>query len=95
MPSRAVAVLQVKGENKDINVKRLPKKPTPPRFGRKLTASQKEFATHICLDCGYIYSNKWASLLQDVGCHSILSSGKSMCSMEVPMPLCFLIHAMV
>jgi rubredoxin len=36
-------------------VKRLPKKPAPARFGRKLTPSQKERATHICVDCGYIY----------------------------------------
>lgn len=40
--------MQVKGENDAINVKRLPKKKAPPRFGRKLTASQKENATHIC-----------------------------------------------
>ena len=41
-----------------MNVKRLNKKPAPARFGRKLTASQKEFATHICIDCGYIYAGK-------------------------------------
>jgi hypothetical protein len=43
---------QVKGENTDVNVKRLPKRPMPPRFGRKLTAAQRENATHICVDCG-------------------------------------------
>ncbi|PKI54578.1 hypothetical protein CRG98_025092 [Punica granatum] len=32
----------------EVDVKRLPKRPAPPRFGRK--------ATHICLDCGYIYT---------------------------------------
>jgi hypothetical protein len=47
--------LQVKGDNETVNVKRLPKKPAPPRFGRKLTARQLELATHICVDCGYIY----------------------------------------
>ena len=47
--------LQVQGENKDINVKRLAKRPIPPRFGRRLTPTQKEKATHICVDCGYIY----------------------------------------
>jgi len=47
----------VRGENNDYNVKRLPKKTAPARFGRKLTASQKERATHICVDCGYIYSD--------------------------------------
>lgn len=46
------------GENTEVNVKRLPKKPTPPRFGRKLTAQQRERATHICLDCGYIYCDQ-------------------------------------
>ncbi|KAI3411296.1 uncharacterized protein J3R85_018187 [Psidium guajava] len=40
----------------DVDVKRLPKRPAPPRFGRKLTEAQKARATHICLDCGYVYS---------------------------------------
>ena len=53
---RALAAAQ--GENTEVNVKRLPKKPTPPRFGRKLTAQQRERATHICLDCGYIYCDQ-------------------------------------
>ncbi|XP_077234834.1 rubredoxin family protein [Tasmannia lanceolata] len=39
----------------EVDVKRLPKRPAPPRFGRALTESQKARATHICLDCGYIY----------------------------------------
>jgi rubredoxin len=39
----------------NVDVKRLPKRPAPPRFGRKLSDSQKARATHICLDCGYIY----------------------------------------
>lgn len=39
----------------DVDVKRLPKRPAPPRFGRKLTEAQRARATHICLDCGYIY----------------------------------------
>lgn len=39
-----------------VDVKRLPKRPAPPRFGRKLTDSQKARATHICLDCGFIYT---------------------------------------
>ncbi|CAM8903373.1 unnamed protein product [Rhodiola kirilowii] len=39
----------------DVDVKRLPKRPAPPRFGRKLTDTQKARATHICLDCGFIY----------------------------------------
>lgn len=38
------------------DVKRLPKRPAPKRFGRKLSAAQKQRATHICLDCGYIYA---------------------------------------
>ncbi|KAH0690035.1 hypothetical protein KY289_017393 [Solanum tuberosum] len=40
----------------DVDVKRLPKRPAPPQFGRKLTDAQKVRATHICLDCGYIYT---------------------------------------
>ncbi|XP_073127970.1 uncharacterized protein [Henckelia pumila] len=40
----------------DVDVKRLPKRPAPPTFGRKLTDAQKARATHICLDCGYIYT---------------------------------------
>ncbi|XP_043695481.1 uncharacterized protein LOC122646073 [Telopea speciosissima] len=40
----------------DVDVKRLPKRPAPPRFGRKLTEAQKARATHICLDCGFIYT---------------------------------------
>jgi len=40
----------------DFDVKRLPKRPAPPKFGRKLSAAQKERASHICVDCGYIYT---------------------------------------
>ncbi|KAJ8536995.1 hypothetical protein K7X08_035396 [Anisodus acutangulus] len=40
----------------NVDVKRLPKRPAPPQFGRKLTDAQKARATHICLDCGYIYT---------------------------------------
>ncbi|CAL9008999.1 unnamed protein product [Prunus brigantina] len=39
-----------------VDVKRLPKRPAPPRFGRKLTEAQKARATHICIDCGFIYA---------------------------------------
>lgn len=39
-----------------VDVKRLPKRPAPPRFGRKLTEAQKARATHICIDCGFIYT---------------------------------------
>ena len=49
--------MYVRGES-TVNVKRLPKKPAPARFGRKLSASQKELATHICIDCGYVYAQK-------------------------------------
>merc|ERR1712032_87369 len=38
------------------DVKKLAKRPAPQRFGRKLSAKQKERATHICLDCGYVYT---------------------------------------
>lgn len=40
----------------EVDVKKLPKRPAPPRFGRKLTDAQKARATHICLDCGFIYT---------------------------------------
>lgn len=40
----------------EVTTKRLPKRPAPSRFGKKLTEAQKERATHICLDCGYIYT---------------------------------------
>eukprot|EP00239_Pterosperma_sp_CCMP1384_P006630 CAMPEP_0197845508 /NCGR_PEP_ID=MMETSP1438-20131217/2428_1 /TAXON_ID=1461541 /ORGANISM="Pterosperma sp., Strain CCMP1384" /LENGTH=268 /DNA_ID=CAMNT_0043456827 /DNA_START=27 /DNA_END=833 /DNA_ORIENTATION=- len=41
-----------------VNVKRLPKREAPKKFGKKLTAAQKSRATHICLDCGFIYALK-------------------------------------
>lgn len=53
-----VCIEFVRGENTSVNVKRLPKKPAPQRFGRKLTAAQKALATHICVDCGYIYADR-------------------------------------
>jgi rubredoxin len=53
-----VTFVFVKGENNNINVKRLPKIKAPPRFGRKLTAGQAELATHICVDCGWVYCDK-------------------------------------
>lgn len=53
-----VTFIYVKGENTQINVKRLPKKAAPPRFGRKLTEGQKALATHVCVDCGWVYCEK-------------------------------------
>lgn len=47
-----MCIVYVKGANEKVNVKRLPKKAAPPRFGRKLTANQRDLATHICVDCG-------------------------------------------
>lgn len=47
--------MYIRGENTTVDVKRLTKRPAPPRFGRKLTAAQRDRATHICVDCGYIY----------------------------------------
>jgi len=65
-----VTFVVVKGENTSIDVKRLPKKPAPQRFGRKLTAAQKARATHLCIDCGYIYCDEtpWAQLPGDYRC---------------------------
>merc|ERR1712066_344893 len=56
-PSPAV-IVYVKGTNDSINVKNLSPKPAPRRFGRKLTTEQKSLATHICIDCGWIYCEK-------------------------------------
>ncbi|EFJ50575.1 hypothetical protein VOLCADRAFT_120585 [Volvox carteri f. nagariensis] len=53
-----VTFIYVPGENTKINVKRLPKRPAPARFGRKLTDAERALATHICVDCGYIYCDK-------------------------------------
>lgn len=50
------SVFFVVSRGAEVDVKKLPKRPAPPRFGRKLTEAQKERATHICLDCGYIYT---------------------------------------
>ncbi|GAQ79302.1 hypothetical protein KFL_000280070 [Klebsormidium nitens] len=47
-------VVQRGGE--PVNTKRLSTRKAPSRFGKQLTAAQKERATHICLDCGYIYT---------------------------------------
>lgn len=72
--------MQVKGENKEVQVKRLPKRPTPPRFGRKLTAAQRELATHICVDCGWIYCAKCAPALY---CSQYTdSSAQAACSVD-------------
>ncbi|GLC54868.1 hypothetical protein PLESTB_000914500 [Pleodorina starrii] len=53
-----VTFIYVPGENTKINVKRLPKRPAPARFGRKLTDAERALATHICVDCGYIYCDQ-------------------------------------
>ena len=55
--------MQVKGENDSVKVRRLPKKAAPPRFGKSLTPTQREQATHICLDCGYVYCLRYANLV--------------------------------
>ncbi|KAL2631424.1 hypothetical protein R1flu_016110 [Riccia fluitans] len=54
--AKADSVYFVLSRGGDVNVKRLPKRPAPSRFGRKLTDAQKARATHVCLDCGYIYT---------------------------------------
>ncbi|KAL4853845.1 Rubredoxin-1 [Chlorella vulgaris] len=53
-----VSLVLVRGPNDSVDVKKLPKKPAPARFGRRLTAAQKARATHLCVDCGYIYSDE-------------------------------------
>ena len=57
-PCSPVTIVFVKGENTSINVKRLPKKPAPPRFNKKLTSGLLALASHICVDCGYIYCDE-------------------------------------
>ena len=49
-----VSLVIIKGENTSVEVKKLPKKAAPARFGRRLTAAQKARATHLCIDCGYV-----------------------------------------
>jgi hypothetical protein len=46
-----------------LNVDFMPTMQAPKRFGRKLTEAQKQFATHICADCGWIYTAKCAGFL--------------------------------
>jgi rubrerythrin len=51
---------QRQAERRGFHHPALKARPSPPRFGRKLTAAQKARATHICLDCGFIYfGNDW------------------------------------
>ncbi len=57
-PCSPVTFVYVKGANTSINVKRLPKKAAPPRFNKKLTSGQMALASHICVDCGYIYCDE-------------------------------------
>ena len=51
-------VFEVARGEANVSTKRLPKKPAPKRFGRKLSAAQAALATHICLDCGFVYTSK-------------------------------------
>jgi rubredoxin len=53
-----VTLVVIKGANDSVDVKKLPKKAAPARFGRRLTAAQKARATHLCIDCGYIYCDE-------------------------------------
>merc|ERR1712217_619430 len=50
-----VVITYVEGSNESVDVKNLSPKPSPRRFGRKLTDEQKDLATHICIDCGWVY----------------------------------------
>lgn len=54
-----VVFVVVRGDKPgDYDIKRMNSRPAPKRFGRKLSAAQKALATHICIDCGYIYTLK-------------------------------------
>ena len=53
---------------KAVNIKRLPKRPAPKRFGRKMTTAQAS-VSHICIDCGYIYTkSNFADLPKSYRC---------------------------
>lgn len=54
--AKSDSVYFVVSRGAEVDVKKLQKRPAPPRFGRKLTDAQKARATHICLDCGYVYT---------------------------------------
>jgi hypothetical protein len=65
----AVDVVIVRGDASDINVKRLNKRDAPSRFGRKLTATQRERATHICASAlSIIRSNRELSIVLTASC---------------------------
>ena len=56
---RMLRLMQVQGENKDVNVKRLAKAPDPSSLRAQAHAhAEGDKATHICVDCGYIYCDK-------------------------------------
>jgi len=80
-----VTIVVVKGENTSVDVKRLPKKPAPPRFGRKLTQTQKDRATHICIDCGYVYcdATPFDSLEEDYRCPQCLAPKRRFAKFDV------------
>jgi hypothetical protein len=56
-----------------IDVKRLPKRLSPPRFGKKLSEAQKERASHICVDCRYVYTLPTPFLEQGGGWYKLTS----------------------
>lgn len=45
-----------------MDVKRLPKRPAPPRFGRALTEAQKAILLFSCSYCSNIYFDRHRSL---------------------------------
>eukprot|EP00270_Netrium_digitus_P009899 TRINITY_DN303_c0_g1_i3.p1 TRINITY_DN303_c0_g1~~TRINITY_DN303_c0_g1_i3.p1 ORF type:complete len:277 (+),score=53.49 TRINITY_DN303_c0_g1_i3:47-832(+) len=54
--ARGDSVYFVLARGASVDVKTLKKRAMPSRFGRKLTDAQKARATHVCLDCGFIYT---------------------------------------
>ncbi|GAB5362312.1 hypothetical protein AAMO2058_000786200 [Amorphochlora amoebiformis] len=68
-----------------VDVKRLVARPAPKRFGKRLSSAQKELATHLCLDCGYIYCDPtpFAELPNDYVCPQCASSKKRFASFDV------------
>jgi hypothetical protein len=70
-----VSLVLVRGPNDSVDVKKLPKKPAPARFGRRLTAAQKARATHLCVDCGYVSLAAVPFLLRLLGRDLVLVLG--------------------
>eukprot|EP00466_Bigelowiella_natans_P005895 jgi/Bigna1/55392/estExt_Genewise1Plus.C_580035 len=70
-----------------VDIKRLVARPAPKRFGgrSKLSQKQKELATHLCLDCGWIYAEEtpFAQAANDFVCPQCNAGKKRFGSFDV------------